>query len=230
MHVEDVVRLPLGGSNAYLIITDHGALLVDAGMPGYHVRVVDALARHDLTLKDLQLIIITHAHYDHVGGAAELRRRSGAALIIQEQEAEILRSGSSDMPAGATPLGKMAVSMSALLGKTKGAFEPLEPDMTFAEELDLVTYGFPGKLFHTPGHSLGSACLVGEENGYSFVGDTLFGILPRKLDPPFADRPEQLLKSWRLLLEHGAQHFYPGHGRPFGRDRLVRAIWRFERT
>jgi glyoxylase-like metal-dependent hydrolase (beta-lactamase superfamily II) len=230
MHEHDVKRVPLGKVNAYLIIFDQEAILVDTGTAGCSGRVQKALAEYELGLQDLKLIFITHTHYDHTGSAAELRRKSGAPLLVQEKEAEALRRGVSLMPAGATPLGRTLVSAVSLLGKKEGSFEAVEPDYTFAEEYDLMPFGFPGKVFHTPGHSEGSACLIGEENGDCFVGDTLFGIWPRRVMPPFADLPELLPESWRVMLEHGAQYFFPGHGRSFGRERLLQEIWRSERS
>jgi glyoxylase-like metal-dependent hydrolase (beta-lactamase superfamily II) len=229
MQITNVERVPCGKVNVYLIYTDNGPLLVDTGMPGSAEKVEQRLRRRGMELTDLLLIFLTHVHYDHLGSAADIKRRSGAPVIMQQEEAEAARRGVSVMPRGATPLGRKVVGVVDALGKNEGSFEPVEPDYTFAEEYDLMPFGVAAKLFHTPGHSAGSASLVGEEKGLSFVGDILFGIWLRSVMPPFADNPELLPASWRILLEHGAQHFYPGHGRSFDKERLLRELWRRER-
>jgi glyoxylase-like metal-dependent hydrolase (beta-lactamase superfamily II) len=229
MHINNVERLLLGRANAYLVITDRGGLLIDTGLKGHVARVEQALAGYGMQLRDLNLIFLTHTHYDHIGGAAALREKSGAPIMVHAEEAEQARRGSSHFPRGATPLGRAVAVLARKGGATQTGFDPVEPDLTFSDEQDLVPFGFPGKAYHTPGHSAGSACIVGEENGYGFVGDTLFGIWPRRVMPPFADRPELLPAAWRKLLEHGVRLFFPGHGSAFDRERLLRELWRSER-
>jgi glyoxylase-like metal-dependent hydrolase (beta-lactamase superfamily II) len=230
MRVKSVTRLSLGKVNAYLLWGEKGIILVDTGMPGRAGQVERELRRHGAEPGHLSLIVLTHVHSDHMGSAAEIRRRSGAPVVIQEQEAEAARRGVSAMPGGATPLGRAVMGLAGKVGGGEGSFEPVEPDYTFAEEYDLMPFGLAAKLFHSPGHSAGSSSLLTEEEGYCFVGDTLFGIWPRRVMPPFADRPDLLPAAWRILLEHGAQYFYPGHGRPFHRERLLRELWRAEQS
>jgi glyoxylase-like metal-dependent hydrolase (beta-lactamase superfamily II) len=54
----------------------------------------------------------------------------------------------------------------------------------------------------------------------AIVGDTLFGVLPNSVYPPFRDCHEELVKSWGKLLETGCALFLPGHGRPIIRKLL----------
>jgi glyoxylase-like metal-dependent hydrolase (beta-lactamase superfamily II) len=112
------------------------------------------------------------------------------------------------------------------------SFEPVEPEIEFGASgeadrgtmtYDLHEYGFPGAAIHTPSHSPGSISLLCDD-GSCFPGDILFNILPGSVMPPFADNPELLASHWRLLLDRGAQTFYPGHGRPFGRERVEAAL------
>jgi len=56
----------------------------------------------------------------------------------------------------------------------------------------------------------------------ALVGDTLFGVLPRSVWPPFADDPARMVQSWGQLLETPCRLFLPGHGREIGRERLGR--------
>jgi hydroxyacylglutathione hydrolase len=73
--------LPLGMVNAHVIISEARCILVDAGLPNTEVKIERTLARRGMTLKDVKLIVVTHAHVDHAGGAARLRELSGAPIL-----------------------------------------------------------------------------------------------------------------------------------------------------
>ena len=68
--------LPLKIVNAHLLIGSDGCLLIDAGLPGFAAKVGKVLSKHGLTFQDIKGIVITHAHVNHAGGAAELREKS----------------------------------------------------------------------------------------------------------------------------------------------------------
>ncbi len=70
-------------------------------------------------------------------------------------------------------------------------------------------------------HTAGSLSIVIEKD-HAIVGDTLFNIFKHSVFPPYANDQEALLKSWKALLEIGCEHFYPGHGKPFTRERLTK--------
>ena len=64
------------------------------------------------------------------------------------------------------------------------------------------------------------------DSGEAFVGDTCFNILPIKKStvfPPFANDIPTLLKSWKLLLDTKIQKLFPGHGKPFDKDKLQKS-------
>ena len=72
--------LPLKIVNAHLLVGSEGCLLVDAGLPGSATKVEKALLKEGLSFKDVRAIVITHAHVDHAGGAAELREKTRAPI------------------------------------------------------------------------------------------------------------------------------------------------------
>ena len=73
--------LPFGLLNAHLIIGEQGCLLVDTGLPGSHHKIGRVLKGHGRTFKDIKLIVVTHAHVDHAGTAAQMRQLSGAPIL-----------------------------------------------------------------------------------------------------------------------------------------------------
>jgi len=87
-------------------------------------------------------------------------------------------------------------------------------------ELSLESWGVPGKLIHTPGHTPGSLTLL-LETGEAFVGDLGMNGLPLRWSPGlpvFAEDMDMVRDSWRNLLRQGAETIYPAHGEPFAAD------------
>ena len=70
--------LPFNMVNAHLIKTDKGSILVDTGIPGSERKIERVLHKHGLSFKDIKLIVVTHAHTDHAGSAAQ----QGAAIDL----------------------------------------------------------------------------------------------------------------------------------------------------
>jgi glyoxylase-like metal-dependent hydrolase (beta-lactamase superfamily II) len=72
---------------AYLIETPDGLFLVDCGMPGHEKTILRAMQR--LGRQDLKLIFITHAHVDHAGSAAALKRLTGVQVAVHRLDARL---------------------------------------------------------------------------------------------------------------------------------------------
>ena len=70
------------------IAGDSGCILVDAGIPGSERKIAKVLTRHGLSMKDIKLIVVTHAHVDHAGSAARLRKLSGAPILAHRDDAD----------------------------------------------------------------------------------------------------------------------------------------------
>src|SRR5690606_16046825 len=93
---ENTWRIGTAGLSAMLVKTPAGAVLVDAGMPQAADMLLEQMAALGVAPSDLALILFGHAHADHAGPLAELRRRTGARIVANAESAALLARGGSD--------------------------------------------------------------------------------------------------------------------------------------
>ncbi len=126
------------GVAAYLLATDEGHVLVDGGLPESAPRIEQSIAKLGFKLRDVKYLVNSHAHFDHAGGLAELKRKTGAQLIASRGDAPALTSGrAEDFGAGA------------------GEFPPVHVDRV-VDDGATVRVGATTLTAHvTPGHTRG---------------------------------------------------------------------------
>ncbi len=217
------VKIITGKTNCYLLLGDKGNALIDTGVSDKAGFMIEAIKKAGLRPGDLKYIIVTHTHFDHVGSLAELKQKTGAKVIVQEQEKDFLQQGFTPLPLGTNQFFRLLIAMAGWLKVSKGSFDGVTPDVIVHNRFDLGIIGLNGYLLHTPGHTAGSLSVVIEDKD-CIVGDTLFNILPGRIFPPFADHPEKIPVSWQALLDTGCERFYPSHGGVISRERLTTTI------
>jgi glyoxylase-like metal-dependent hydrolase (beta-lactamase superfamily II) len=154
------------GVNAFIVDGDEGVVLIDTGLPKRHGAILDGVKAIGRKPEDIAAIVITHGHADHAGGAAVLKRESGAALIASEVDAPVVRG---DAPAGPPPMMDFPV-LRHLVGLVPAA-EGVAVDHAVVEGpipvvSDLTAVPTPG---HTPGHI---SLLLQRNGGVLFAGDS----------------------------------------------------------
>ncbi|HTZ60712.1 MAG TPA: MBL fold metallo-hydrolase [Acidobacteriaceae bacterium] len=167
------------------------AVVVD---PGDNIpEILTRLAKHKLILRQ---IIVTHAHIDHVGGAVQLKRITGAPVLLNQQDLGLLNA--------------MAMQ-AAWLGVATPEVAP--PDTSAEDGLTVGLPSFPAEVIHTPGHTPGSICLMLPNENLLIAGDTLFAGSIGRTDLPGGDG-RQILRSLRnrLLVLPERTRVLPGHG------------------
>ncbi len=217
--MENVHRINTGASNAYFIENGDKSILIDAGNKNKAEKILKAIKDIGLEPASVDVIVLTHAHYDHVGSLPELKKRTGAKVIAHETDRDSLLAGYTDLPEGTNPFFRFLISLARTFLKNHGSFEPFEPDVTINERYDFSDLGVNAFIQATPGHTAGSLSLI-FEGKHAFVGDTAFNIRKKSVYPPFANNEQELIRSWKILLDTGAQYFWPGHGRMFTREKL----------
>lgn len=205
--------------NVYLVKQGGQALLFDSSMAPL-ARQIAARIRN-LGVMQLDALIFSHTHFDHVGNAAFIRKEFRAAVFVQAAEAAFLERGQTPLPGGTTLVTGWLMRVQHKKGIPRFTYEPCKADRLVYEHLELSELGFDATLLATPGHSAGSMCLI-IESEIALVGDTMFGQIPGIVFPPFADSGELILQSWEKLLNTSCTLFLPAHGRPVKRELLER--------
>lgn len=223
----EVFPLRMGHCHVALIGTDKGFILVDAGVPGTLHVLTGELKRQGIGPRELFLVVVTHAHYDHAGSLAAILKLTGAEILVHVSEKHYLETGTCP-PVRGTRLLTRALSRPAASLLEKRLYEPVIPSILVEDNFDLAGFGIAGRVLHTPGHTAGSLSVV-LDSGEAFVGDACYNvplIAARSVFPPYAADVPALLRSWERLLGTGARTFYPAHGGPFRRDKLERSLAR----
>ncbi len=176
------------------ILADQATRRATVVDPGEDIqKILGLLARHQLTVEQ---IVITHAHIDHVGGAALLKRLTGAPIYMNQLDLPLLKM--MDMQAGWLGVAPPEVAT---------------PDVDACDLLALRIADQPAQVLHTPGHTEGSICLHLPTAQLLLAGDTLFAGSIGRTDLPGGNL-RKILRSLkeRLLILPDATRVIPGHG------------------
>ena len=167
------------------------AIVVD---PGDEIsRILAVLAKHQLTVKQ---IVITHAHIDHIAGAAKLKRATGAPVFLNQFD---------------LPLVQMLDVQAGWLGIAPP--EKVSLDGSAEDGMKLGIVGLEAVVMHTPGHTEGSICLHFAAQELLIAGDTLFAGSIGRTDLPGGDF-KKIIRSLkeRVLSLPDQTKVLPGHG------------------
>jgi glyoxylase-like metal-dependent hydrolase (beta-lactamase superfamily II) len=203
---------------AHLVAGAEGWVVVDTGSPGHARSILRRIAR--LGGGDIALIYLTHAHFDHYGSAAALRRRSGAPIAIHSADAEAMARGETRLGTvrGRGWLGQLLLPLAQALLRP----EATTADLTVEDGDTLRAYGLDATVLHTPGHTPGSSSLI-VGGRLAFAGDLISAAVRPHAQRLYADDWAALAHSLERLQARHPTQTYAGHGRkPVGDPTLQR--------
>ncbi len=206
--------------NFFLVEEAGRVAVVDCGMPGNWGILLAGLGRIGRTLRDVEAVLLTHAHSDHVGLAERLRREVPAPVHIHVDDLPYLLAGK--RPPGAGPPGLTRTLLGVLvyaLRKGGTRLPPVAEATTFDDGEILDLPGSPRVIF-TPGHSPGHCALHLPARQALIVGDAISTWSPvtGETGPqlsPFQTDLTRTMDSLARLEELPAAVVLPGHGDPF---------------
>lgn len=176
-------------TDTYLVTNGSEAFVVD---PGDGADMLTAATEAEGA--KIGWVLLTHAHFDHIGAAAELQR--GGALIVMHRDD--------------VPLVGSFKNLAFYAGKK---VEHFTPDVTVSGGETLDVAGIAVKVMHTPGHTAGGVCYIAED--CIFSGDTLFELSYGRTDFPtgsFKELKNSIVN--KLFALKGDYKVFPGHGAP----------------
>lgn len=184
------INVGVMGVNCYITGDKDEVFAIDPGGSADEICVV--LKKHGLKAK---YIILTHCHFDHILAANEVKKQTGAQIVVCSKEAENLADSNVNMTSRFT---RTPISLSA--------------DRLVSENDTLISGTFVYRVIETPGHTSGGMCLYCENEKLLFSGDTLFCGSVGRSDFPTGDQ-NTLLHSiqTKLLTLPDDVRVYPGH-------------------
>lgn len=190
-----IERFSMGpmAANCYILLDEASgeAAVIDPG--ACEQPLIDYL-QSDM-IKKVRYILLTHGHYDHLMGAAQVKALTGALIYIHGEDAACLTDEHESLADTHLP-GQQAY---------------VAPDGFLEEGMELPLGGLSIHVLHTPGHSRGGVCFV--VDGVIFSGDTLFCHTCGRTDLPGGDYAMLMHSLERLARLKGDYQVYPGHNR-----------------
>ena len=218
-----IVRM---GITRCYIIQDKGTIMVDSGPPNKLDSFIKSMQKASIDPKQIKLIVHTHGHWDHIASAKAIKETTGAQIAMHEPDKDWLEKSLNQLPPGVTTWGRILLKLTSRYMRS-AKIPAINVDIVLRdEEFSLASFGIPGEVLFTPGHTMGSVSVL-LETGDAFVGDLAMNGFPFRLRPGLtilAEDNQKVKESWKLLLHKGAKTVYPGHGKPFSAGIIRKAL------
>lgn len=187
-------------SNTYLVEAGGNYVLVDAGSPGDVGLIMSYIKSLGLKPEDVKYVLVTHAHWDHVGGLSKIKELTKAKVVAHSDEAPYVEVGGE-------------------------GFDGVNVDVKLAggELIAGLT------AIHAPGHTPGNTCFLDGVRGVLFAGDLIYeedGEL-HEMHHKYSRDPEGNRESIIKLMSYEFKHVLPSHGRPIlneGKEALKKLV------
>ena len=140
--------------------------------------------------KNVKYILITHGHYDHIGGANLVKEKTGAKIVVHKEDEEMLLDSEKNY------------------GENT---EPVYADILVEDGTEIMLGNAKIKVLHTPGHTKGGVCYIFPDDRIIFSGDTLFRLTAGRTDLYGGNARTELMSLAKIGELEGDYKVYPGH-------------------
>jgi hypothetical protein len=173
---------------SYLIVTNKGNILINTGLADSLPIIKNNIKKLGFNYKDIKILTLTQAHFDHMGAMADIKKETGAKLYVDEKDAGELKSG-----------GKSDYE----LGKYGVTFKPVNPDFLLKNNGKIKLGNTTLILLHHPGHTKGSCSFLFETKDKNQTYKVLIANLPSIIiDRKFSD-----VKDYQNIQKDYAETF-----------------------
>ncbi len=217
------------------LIKDPVPTLIDCGEGTEPVweALTAGLKAHGLIIQDLERLVITHAHVDHIGSAARIAETAAAEIWVSDLvydwavdmekmwgRREMVMHDTLQHFLGEKTLAKVASNFVALTQMIKSAWPavPASGVKIFPHEGEIVLGGETWQVLYLPGHSANQSCFFNPRNGHLLSADMLLQITPTPVIDTKTDQPDErekgifkMMESYRRVRELDVKKVFPGH-------------------
>ena len=149
-----------------------------------------------LSGKDVQYILLTHGHFDHICGAKLVKEKTGAKVVIHKDDEIMLHE---------TDKNEFEINCMGY------DFPEVDADILTEDGTEIVLGNTKITVMHTPGHSMGGVCYLFKEDLIMFSGDTLFKLCAGRADLYGGNGRQELRSLANIGALEGNYKVYPGH-------------------
>ncbi len=228
--MQQVIQIDLNGVNGYLLKKEEKFILIDTGghmfldkeFSNRRNELERALLEKGVNEHNLELIILTHGDNDHVCNAKYLRDKFHSRIAMHEGDVFMVEQAKSDCYKLNSNYQSLLLKLifrlmnskiQILMDKVYDEFEVFTPDLLLKDQDNLSKFGFDGIIFHMPGHTEGSICIL-DTQGNLLCGD----LFANNKKPSLAVNAQNfsiLKTSAKKIMTHHITKIYPGHGNPY---------------